>query len=107
MLQPLAEPRDAPRLETGPIRFAMTIVVEQETGAAFGEGQVLMIRALCHVLLQQLPARAFIELVPALLEMRRFYNEASRPTQLPASVTRKPLMRTVRTTRPGIELPEE
>lgn len=71
-----------------------------------GEAE-LVIRVLCHMLVDRIPRRGLTELIESLGEMYRFYDREAVPTvrQLPEPVTRG---RTVRTmTRPVPKLEEE
>jgi hypothetical protein len=76
-------------------------------GTATAEVQEFYLRTLCHWLIDQLPVRAFEELVPNLAQMREFYAlpPASQSPQLP---TGRVALATITTTPVReVELPDE
>ena len=79
-----------------------TVAPEQVTTTTAGQMQA---RAICHWLIDQLPVRAYGELLAALLDMRGYYSVgASAHPRLGGT---KPLKRLTRTTRPEVDFSEE
>jgi hypothetical protein len=93
------------RWTTPTFRHELTVAPEQGTATAAGEMQVLLVRALCHWLIDQLPARAYGELLPTLFDMRGYY--AGAVPAHPQLGVAKPLKRLTRSTRPEVDFSEE
>ena len=92
------------RWTTPTFSHELTVAPEQVTATTAGEMQVLLARALCHWLMDQLPARAYIELLPTLVDMRAYYA-GGEPQHLQLAAA-KPLKRLTRSTRPDVDLTE-
>ena len=81
--------------------------VRPSQGTATAEIQVFYVRALCHWLIDQLPARAFEELIPSLVQMREFYSASPPPEQPQLASARMPLAKITVAPVREVELPEE
>ncbi|MGD0525164.1 MAG: hypothetical protein ABSE49_08480 [Polyangiaceae bacterium] len=94
------------RWTTPTVRHEITVLPDQGTATTPSEMTALVARTLCHLLVDHLPSRAFVELLPTLLEMRDYYAVGGRPAypQLPAVRPAKVLGRSV---RPEVDLGEE
>lgn len=96
----------AVRWTTPTLCHEVWIAPEQATATTLSEARAILERVLCHVLLDQLPARAFPELLSTLLDIREFYSAPSG-AEVPRLNTGKSLPRLSRKVRPEIDLTEE
>jgi hypothetical protein len=93
------------RWTTPTLSHELTVAPEQGTATTFGEMQVLLARALCHWLIDHMPARAYGELLPTLLDMRNYY--VSPGPIHPQLMAAKPLRMLTRSMRPEVDFSEE
>lgn len=85
---------------------SLTVAPQQATRAAPDEIRALATRAFMHWLIDQMPFRAYSELLPTLLDMRDFYMKPTAPPR-PALPSGKPFARVSRTTRAEVNIDEE
>lgn len=94
------------RWTTPTVRHEVCVAPEQATAATRGEMHALLAQMLCHWLIDQMPMRAYEELIPTLIDIRDFH--ALPPTvEYPRLMAGKPLKRLSRSTRPEVELTED
>lgn len=106
-MTPESTPRTLTLRWTTPIfRHELTVAPEQVTTTTSGGLGALVIRAVCHLLIDQLPVRAYGELVPTLVDMRDFYSGTEREAH-PQLRAARPLKVLARTTRPEVEFGED
>jgi hypothetical protein len=86
----------------------MWVVRRQGTETSQAELQELIARAICHVLLDQLPAAALGELLPSMFEFKEFYElrGAETPSQPMTLLSGRAMKRAGRTVRPEVVIEE-
>jgi hypothetical protein len=94
---------------TPTVRHELSVVPQQETTTTSAEVVILVTRAVCHMLIDQLPLAAFEELVPTLVDMRTFYSTIPGPAERHPELTTtiRPAQVLGRSVRPEVRFDEE
>ncbi len=88
-------------------RHELAIVPQQGTATDPREVWEFIARAACHVIIDQLPPRAYFELLETLADMRDFYAAPLPSADHPMLGEAKPLKKLGRTTRAEVTLPDD
>lgn len=78
--------------------------------AFFEDEESMLLRFVCHRIIDALPKKADEELLMALVEMLKFYGKPREAPALPEPATRpsrRPITKITRSVRPDVTFPEE
>lgn len=96
---------------TGPAFIGPEIWISRFQGTAFTleDAESMVVRLVCHRIVDVLPKRADEELLEALAEIVKFYERQHDVPALPLSGVpkRRPITKITRSVRPDVTIPEE
>jgi hypothetical protein len=95
--------------QTGPAYFGHALMVSPFQGTTFGlmDERSLLLRLVCHRILDALPLRANDELVRTMAELYQYYVLARDQEEPPLIAARRPISKVTRSVRPEISLEGE